>query len=196
MSAQEIPYSKFREMPAKKLFLDTNAVLAVVEHESATMGKRGTKNPNLMDLLNAARQRNSSLITTPLVLEEVFHVINRRAMVDACKRRGKTSEKQLRSEYPQDHSDARQWVQAYLIRTVASLDKQSVAVEAPVRPDQTTKAWGKEMLQAFQAQLSACAALGPMDAMHLVWGTLLECDAFVSTDSDIRSVPNLKVYVP
>lgn len=196
MSAQEIPYSKFREIPAKKLFLDTNAVLAVTDHELANTGKNGAKNPGLMALLNAARQHQSALITTPLVLEEIFHVVNRRMMVHACNQRGRANEKQLRVDYPADHANARNLALVYLTQTVKSLGKQSVVVEAPVPPGQTVKVWCKEMLKAFQAQLSACAALGPMDAMHIVWGTLLECDAFVSTDSDIRSVPNLKVYVP
>jgi predicted nucleic acid-binding protein len=196
MGAQEIPYSKFRDIPAKKLFLDTNAVLAVTNHELATTGKGGTRNPGLMDLLNAARQHGSDLITTPLVLEEVFHVKNRRVMDEACKKRGRASEKMLRADYPEDHSSARKIALAYLNFSLTSLGKQSVVVKAPVPSGRTAREWGKEMMQAFQIQLSASTTLGPMDAMHIVWGTLLECDAFVSTDSDIRNVPNLKVYVP
>jgi len=196
MSAREIPYQKFNDAPAKKLFLDTNVVMSLTDRELAVRGRPGIKNPRLAGLLNTARQQSARLVTSPLVLEELFHLVTRRAMADACKQRGRSNEKELRRDFPDDHLAARKRGTGYLKLSIASLGGHSVAVEAPSPQDQDAKAWGKQMLGDFQRLIEACAFLGAMDAMHIIWGHALGCDAFVSVDSDIRSVPGITVFVP
>ncbi len=71
----------FTDQPCPgRLFLDTNVVLAIQQHEMAMAPPPnaprpyGRMNQPLADFLRRARRTGAELIVTPAVVEEVFHV--------------------------------------------------------------------------------------------------------------------------
>lgn len=182
-----------------RLFLDTNIVFALHNHEMAMAPPPkaklpyGVLNRALVDFLRRARYAGAELIVTPSVVEELFHVCYMRAVKKT--ERPCTTTKQLRREYPADFATARTTACKATLAALTSIGKHSVLFQVPVGTvGDSARKLGRQIVEAFMTTVAKTHQLDGKDAMHMVTAKLLECEAFVSNDGDFRFVAGEVVY--
>lgn len=178
--------------PPPRVFLDANVVLDIYEHDQATAEGRSSRrqrHPELASFLDRLQAAKCSILVTPHVLEEVFHVVALRILRPLLDRSGCADEKALRSREPAEQATARQAaVKAFRAAVLATVRKGASIVLPGGAVD------GKEVYERFTSLLRACPQIGGKDAVHIITGALLGCTHFVTRDSDFSYVGTITVY--
>src|SRR5579863_1652457 len=97
-----------------RVLLDANVVLDLYEHHLATNvaanGRRQggpRRHADLAEFLDRLNRGASLVIVTPIVLEEVFHVLLTRVLKPVLERFRCDGEKELRKDHPKEHLEVR-----------------------------------------------------------------------------------------
>jgi predicted nucleic acid-binding protein len=195
-------FADIAKPPPGKLYLDTNVIIDLFEFDAAERLKDPQRPPGRLSkladqLVTAAQRANARLIVTPLAVQEIFHCFSRGPMKALRDQRNCNDDKELRRKHPDEYEKCRKKVRANTRQALLVAKKRGVHMSMPVPgPNETAAAFGVRTLEKFQAIVDGCDTVGAADALHIVFGTFLGCDAFVSSDGDLQAVPGIVVYVP
>jgi predicted nucleic acid-binding protein len=175
-----------------RIYVDTSAALSLYEHEQATSAVRGySKRPEVPQFFQAGRRVGCEFVMSPLVLEEAYNVFRKR-----FERGSGTSFKALLDRDATAAREAHAQIHGMAVQVAAVAWKHHITVAHPVPSEEDAFAFGRKIKDSYLKAIRAYPSLDGMDALHLVFGTLLACSAFVSNDPDFRPVNGITVYLP
>jgi hypothetical protein len=195
-------FADIDQNPPRKLYLDTNVVIDLFEFAEAERLKDPNHPPGRLSrladqLVKTAQRVNAQLVVTPLAVQETFHHFSRRPIRALLTKWNCNDEKELRKKKPEEYEQCRKTIRAATRRAFGIAKDRGARMSMPVPgPNETAAAFGVRALEKFQAIVDGCDTVGAADALHVVFGVLLGCDAFVSSDGDLQAVPGIVVYVP
>jgi hypothetical protein len=175
-----------------RLCLDANVILDLHEHHLASSGllPRHRGHPDLAACLDRMQKAGCTILVTPLALEEVFHILAGRLLVDAYKKcHCCAKEKELLQNHPPEQAAVRRKAILGLREAVLAAARKGAKIALP-----TKDVDGVQAHQTFTALLQNCMGIGGKDALHIVFGGLLESTAFLSRDAGFCSIPAITVF--
>jgi hypothetical protein len=199
-----VHFSDIVVSPPSVILLDANAVLDLFAHEAAMGGKSepafpAKKHSALVGCLNRLVSKGTKVVTTPAVLEEVFHVLWLRVLKGykakwTCSQCATArSDKDVRRHHPSDFATARAATLAIFLRAVAAAKKHGAKISLSAGDSSGA---GQKVFDAFVITLKKHDAVGGKDALHVATAALLECGAIVTRDEGFRDIPQLTIYCP
>lgn len=198
MAATQILFEQYTARPRKKIYLDTNIAIRLHSHVLHAAGRaEGKRQQKLITFLEDIRKLGGRVVVSPLVLEELFNVFFHQ--LTGAKMRGRNVRhlKDFRSSYRTDYDQARQQSLVAYREAVWCLVCHQIPIEQPPGPVATeTERWAESLFGTYLQTLESSADVGAMDALHIITGQALGCDAFASYDGDMREFPGITVYIP
>lgn len=184
----------------QRFYLDTSAVipLALARAGTSVDPVDQKRHRLLRSFSNKVTSSGGVLLTSLLAFEELAAVVRRPLRDAALKKAGASDWRDFRRKDAagarQAEADTQKKVVQMMEWGLAELAALGGAVELPSRDAAATRTDADLLFKAHVALLRSCAALDPMDALHVVVGSALNTRSFVSFDRAWERISTIELF--